>query len=201
MSSPEQLKRSLKVSHQSYLDDSPVLERIEDVLYIAFPGTKTIEDFLHVTNNQLTRSAIDPSFQVHAGFQERFLQSREMIMDYPIGRYPTVIVTGHSMGGSIANYCALDVSRALESQGVYSTVYCVTFGAPKPGGQAFQQAFESSRVLGRRFVYGNDPAVHYPIGRGYQHASKPMRLGCPHRNPLKDHMLQSYQQGLRVRFL
>jgi predicted lipase len=48
-----------------------------------------------------------------------------------------VFVTGHSLGGALANLAAFDIKKALEWSKKETRVICYTFGAPRTGNHAF----------------------------------------------------------------
>lgn len=98
-------------------------------------------------------------------------------------------VTGHSLGGALANLFALHALQEQQSSGGsrYELAGLVTFGAPEVGNQGFgaelRRRMMAAGALHQRFVYGRDPvprAVEFGRGRillfreldAYQHATR-----------------------------
>lgn len=54
-------------------------------------------------------------------------------------------VTGHSLGGALANLAAHDVQQYLHADHVSAKVRvaCYTFGPPRPGNHAFAKAMDA----------------------------------------------------------
>lgn len=65
-----------------------------------------------------------------------------------------VFLTGHSLGGALANLAAYDVAKALESCSKMTRVICYTFGAPRTGNHAF--ADDYNRVVPDTWCIIND---------------------------------------------
>jgi hypothetical protein len=98
-------------------------------------------------------------------------------------------VTGHSLGGALANLFAVHALQEQQSArgSRYEFAGLVTFGAPEVGNDAFgaelRRRLMSAGALHQRFVYGRDPvprAVEFGRGRillfreldAYQHATR-----------------------------
>ena len=64
-------------------------------------------------------------------------------------------LTGHSLGGALANLAAYDIARALERlHGRVTRVICYTFGSPRTGNHAF--AHDYQRVVPDTWSIIND---------------------------------------------
>jgi len=62
--------------------------------------------------------------------------------DPPLSQAPwRVLVTGHSLGGALANLCSHDICSTL---GDRAQLTCTTFGAPRPGNHAFASSFRKA---------------------------------------------------------
>ncbi|XP_044322477.1 lipase isoform X3 [Triticum aestivum] len=70
----------------------------------------------------------------------------------------SVIVTGHSMGGAIASFCALDLAISLGSD----SVHLMTFGQPRIGNAAFASYFEQYVPTAIRVTHEHDIVPHLP---------------------------------------
>ncbi len=69
----------------------------------------------------------------------------------------TLVITGHSLGGNIANLLALHFSKTWGSR-----MNLVTFGAPATGNDSFVAKLEAAYPNGKRYVFDNDIATYYP---------------------------------------
>ena len=87
------------------------------------------------------------------------------------GGEDSVIFTGHSKGGAMAQLAAL---RHWEM--TRRPVRCVTFGAPRAGGVEFQGAIEASGVSITRYENAGDIVPHVPLcPRLAKHLGLPVR--------------------------
>lgn len=71
-----------------------------------------------------------------------------------------VYVTGHSLGGSLANLAAYDIARALEHCPHMTRIICYTFGSPRTGNHAFARDYQ--RVVPDTWSIINDQACCVP---------------------------------------
>jgi hypothetical protein len=55
--------------------------------------------------------------------------------------YAQVYVTGHSLGGALANLAAYDIAKALKGCKNLTKVVCYTFGAPRTGNHSFARDY------------------------------------------------------------
>ncbi|KAM3371472.1 hypothetical protein ACQJBY_018723 [Aegilops geniculata] len=69
-----------------------------------------------------------------------------------------IIVTGHSMGGAMASFCALDLAISLGSD----SVHLMTFGQPRIGNAAFASYFEQYVPSAIRVTHEHDIVPHLP---------------------------------------
>lgn len=69
-----------------------------------------------------------------------------------------IIVTGHSMGGALASFCALDLTVNYGLQGVQ----LMTFGQPRVGNAAFASYFSKHVPWTFRVTNGKDMVPHLP---------------------------------------
>jgi hypothetical protein len=73
---------------------------------------------------------------------------------------PTVLVTGHSKGGAMANIAALRIRRKWNN----AQVKVVTFAGARPGDAAFQKAYYQAIPSSIRYEYWPDPVPELPPG-------------------------------------
>ena len=110
---------------------------------------------------------------IHAGFRAGLEGMREriakLVRSHGIGEGKSLWLTGHGMGGALATIGAVAVSRAgFNVRGVY------TYGAPRPGDQAFATAFKSRGIDCQRWVNNNDLIATVPpdVVVGYRHVGR-----------------------------
>lgn len=149
-------------------------------------GTMTISNlFLDVDNDQIDLEFVDgrapcPGCKVHQGFWRGYNSSFNEIMvplNKLILKYPTytVLIGGHSMGGSVAMLTAAH----LKSKG-YQNIKLITAGQPMVGNQQFADYidslfdFESETIQEQEIIVlirQYDPVPFYPISSSYQSTS------------------------------
>ncbi|MAX81613.1 MAG: hypothetical protein CL843_15740 [Crocinitomicaceae bacterium] len=123
---------------------------------IAFRGTVGYMEWINnglVLQRQLEIPGIEFPLKVHSGFLEIFKSIQTHLDQYwntidTLRQDKPLIITGHSLGGAIAQLSALYL-RMLEP-----TVY--TFGAPRVGDPEFVKAYNNSIKHSFRVVNGYD---------------------------------------------
>ena len=117
---------------------------IGDNLFVVFRGTEPTELNDWMTDLKASKfpfEGFDVNTYVHYGFH-RYEENLHRDIKRFVKAHPdkNVIVTGHSLGGSASNICAVK----LYKDGINSTV--ITFGAPPVGDEAFVE--EYNKILG-----------------------------------------------------
>lgn len=113
-------------------------------------------------------------------------------ISHAIGR-GTVIVVGHSLGGALASYLALDLAKNQNAR-----VRARVFASPRPGDQGFADAFAANVKDAVSYVGQHDLVPESPAGFGYlplhcvQILSADIVQAIIHANPLCWHHLWSY---------
>lgn len=159
---------------------------------IAFRGTSTfdLEDWATDLNVRMNQSGI------HDGFCDALKPVMDRIALYiPKPNGKKLYLTGHSLGGALANVAAW----------FFPGSRLVTFGSPRVGDRDVAQTIESSTAHIERYVHGDDivPTLP-PKSLGYKHAGAPRHLkGCsrPWSNiltprPIFDHVPTLYAERL-----
>ncbi|KAB8116024.1 hypothetical protein EE612_056949 [Oryza sativa] len=106
-----------------------------------------------------------PDAMVHHGFYTAYYNTtvRHEILESvrwarkTYGRLP-INVVGHSMGGALASFCALDLSVKYGSQ----EVQLMTFGQPRVGNPSFAAYFSDQVPRTIRVTHQNDIVPHLP---------------------------------------
>jgi len=82
------------------------------------------------------------------------------------GKSSRVQIVGHSLGGALATFCALDLYTTANIQPQY--VY--TFGEPRTGNSNFANFYHNSIQQHYRVTHGQDPVPHLPPESfGFEH--------------------------------
>jgi hypothetical protein len=160
-----------------------------NVLIIAFRGTDNkcngIED-ARIAKTKLTSKSYKSykDAKVHEGFNNVYRSLRDELRitvqtalkgDKNIN---TILITGHSLGGALANLCAVDMDHYYnrgDGKKIYPDGYkfnLVTFGAPRVGDQKFADYVNKIPKLYRnvRVVYDMDLVSQIPFTPDYVHA-------------------------------
>lgn len=129
-----------------------------DHVVIAFRGSRSLGDYVTDLNAWLVKE--DGGGKVHRGFQGTldavWGELKEELKEVPRGR---VFVTGHSLGGALAQLAAYRIER--HQPGTIGAVY--GYGSPRVGNRVFANLY--SKLLGDRtflHVNGDDPVPLLP---------------------------------------
>merc|ERR1711991_61221 len=144
-----------------------------EMIVLAFEGSANFSNW--VTNLEFFRVDFDypnaTGARVHGGFYKAY-QSVGVDVEKDVGalveRFPTfqVYVTGHSLGGALAVFGALDVT--LRVPGVPVTLY--TFGEPRVGNKDFAEYATARLEDSIRVTHAADPVPHLPLRvMGFHH--------------------------------
>ena len=137
--------------------------------------------------------------KMHSGFIRAYLSVRQQIHDAVKQSGITQWrITGHSLGGALANLCGLDLQYNF---GLAIQVY--TFGAPKVGNSAFVDSYNGRVPASWRLVYGWDIVAKLPRwwqGR-YQHVDNLVTFGRGFSlrvvsGSIQDHRMVNYVEVL-----
>lgn len=154
-------------------------------IIFAFRGTYSVTNWL----NDLTfwrmpyphHKSCGDNCTVHRGFYLTYESIMPFILvDAIVLRtlYPAygVLVTGHSLGGALATFCAADLIRLHEELQLEARapleVQLYTFGSPRVGNSAFVGWLAAHLTTGRQFrvTHRSDPVPHLPpMYWGYVH--------------------------------
>ncbi|CAG8607980.1 38382_t:CDS:2 [Gigaspora margarita] len=107
---------------------------------------------------------------VHLGFYTAFLTFQQQIRDViteSIKQYPdyNLVVTGHSLGGALASFAALDLKQSVEG----ANPYLYTYGEPRIGNSVFVSFMNKTLDTIKRVVNQADIVPHLPPKIDYEH--------------------------------
>ena len=122
-----------------------------------------------------------------SGFLNSWRNGRDSILNTwgsLLSLYPgyETIVTGHSLGGALATFCALEIAHEQQTYYGNSSVSLFTYGAPRIGDDDLATYIET--MLGAhvfRVTHLNDPVPRLP-GRllGFRHPYPEYHINSPH---------------------
>ncbi len=132
-------------------DAEAVVYEYGDTVVVAFRGTSSATDFLR--DMKAWKVHLEPykKARVHAGFLAHYSKIRELVAK-EVKTTERLIVTGHSLGGAVAQLAALELSAE----------HCVTFGGPRVGNLRFAGIFNHGVRETRRYVKQNDAIPRTP---------------------------------------
>lgn len=164
-----------------YLEASIIINKRIQVLYaeheahvvIAFKGTTEFSDyFSNATYIMVDSAKTGFPGKIHKGFHDTLSSGwagLSTLIDKAFATGKSVVFTGHSLGGALAQLCAF---KSYRDKGlVVRTLYM--FATPRVGDQAYADAYVSA--LGdRSFRVNNglDITPHMPPAAGAEHVAK-----------------------------
>lgn len=133
------------------------VDNTRSLTILAFRGSKSVRNFVADADFPATATDICPSCTAHQGFWNSWVEARTGVLaalktaaaSHPNNR---VIVTGHSLGGAIADLAAAEIRKS----GVTADLY--TYGAPRIAGAALSDFITNQNAGGNyRVTHKNDP--------------------------------------------
>jgi len=158
----------------------PKLQGIGDACYlieegervvVAFPGSNDIKDWL--LNFRFSKT--DDGF-FHKGFTKDLAEMLHKIINRIEKINPnSVLITGHSRGGAVA-----DLFAEMASPYLRCDINCITFAQPRIATKAYYTLLAPSNVKKLRVTVANDIVVDVPPRWfGFVHSGEHMELGNP----------------------
>jgi len=164
-----------------------------------------------------------PTMKIHSGFYLAFREILNGLLKTIVSTYhgvynkkkrkiPRFYVTGHSLGGALAQLCALYLHVLFGNR---SPVVVYVYGCPRVGDKVFSDFVSLKLKQLYRVVFRGDVVTTIPRGFAYyKHAgweiivdkhgnminnpSKREKALLPSRTSLKDHSLQKYVDSLNL---
>ncbi|KAF5961743.1 hypothetical protein HYC85_002952 [Camellia sinensis] len=98
---------------------------------------------------------VNPSFSIHRAALELFASHHNGLSDLKkqCCNISPLIVTGHSIGGSIASLFTLWLLESLSPKDASKHPLCITFGSPLIGDNGFQQAISERPIWNSSFLH------------------------------------------------
>ena len=172
-------------------DTQAFVVEYNDAIIIAFRGTTNLRDWLTNADFLRTRLTLGSVTKVHAGFLIAVDSVIWNLKKAVANTIKPVFITGHSLGGALAQLCAFRFAQAgIHVSGVF------TYAQPRVGNASFRAAYNG--VLGGiswRFCAAGDlvpllPGIFTPPCDGYRHAgqevflSNGIQVGLPRKSEI-----------------
>lgn len=147
-------------------------------IVLAFRGTASRQNVMSDVQAWRTpfpyQHQVAPSYwtgrpMVHKGFLEAWLTVREQVLQQVTSlmkstapEHPCqILVTGHSLGGALAQLAAYDIKMNCADSGADVKVSCYILGAPRVGNAAFARAFEAAGAHSWSIINRGDPVTQH----------------------------------------
>jgi pimeloyl-ACP methyl ester carboxylesterase len=130
----------------------------EDTIFIAFPGSHTLGDFL--ADFRLLKTDVLEGVGMHTGFYQRFEETgfvdamARLVTKEP--RTKQICFTGHSLGAAVATIFALHVLAIKIPREEHQRVRCVTFVQPLVGDVRLANYVRKQQIHDRFAVFVNE---------------------------------------------
>jgi len=190
-----------------------------DTITIAWRGTEatnedgySLQDMIQDLKFHQTKCSFlsDSECLVHSGFLQQYNAVRLRVhqcIEKRLDRFEpeilediTVECIGHSLGGALAVFCALDitVNCGLLKQ-IGNEVHCTTFGSPKIGNKAFAAKFRRYVHQSNQLIFKRDIIPKLPPFKWYKDVGEIVTLKQPrnktHLSPTEIHHYSHYLEG------
>jgi hypothetical protein len=160
---------------------------------LSYHGSESVEDFTEANLLALKQKNTEVGIDgyVHGGFNNRYMQSRESMMDSieillsnhgKTIKDVEVLVTGHSLGGALATLGAFDIKKNLGAD----KIKLVTYSSPRvldaKGAKQMEKLFEGNDIF--RIWRKNDLVPTLSLGTnwffgyftGFKHIGQSVKL-------------------------
>ncbi|KAL8995052.1 MAG: hypothetical protein Q9169_005151 [Polycauliona sp. 2 TL-2023] len=171
-----EFENSLKTDVTGYV----AIDNTRALTVLAFRGSSSVRNFVADANFVAKPTDICPSCTAHNGFWDSWVEARTGVLaalktaaaSHPNNR---VIITGHSLGGAIANLAAAEIRKS----GITADLY--TYGAPRIAGRVLSDLITNQNKGGNyRVTHKNDPVPRLPpVALGFVHISPEYYISSP----------------------
>ena len=164
----------------SYDGQAWVLRPTDHEVVVTFRGSESIMDWCMNFLRYKVRFPGIAGSRVHAGFYKQYSALKEMVLS-AVSTYVSsndvsrVLVTGHSLGGSLATMFAVDLAQKYPDL----PVICHTFCAPRIGDRTFVHGLEYIANLRLLRVYNPSDIITWIPYFGFHHAGETYVVRSP----------------------
>ncbi|KAI9295796.1 alpha/beta-hydrolase, partial [Neoconidiobolus thromboides FSU 785] len=137
-------------------------------IILSFRGSSNLKNWITNLNFRQTHYKVkdgDPKMKVHTGFKNAIDALFPLFsprIEKLLIRYPdhALIVTGHSLGGALANLATIELQQHLNLP--WGRIQLFTYGSPRVGNKAFALWLNSKYLSSTRVVFNRDIVPHLP---------------------------------------
>lgn len=145
-------------------------DNINNNIWVCFRGTQTLSEIISDLKTKQIKSSIFKNCLIHEGFEKIYSVIRKNIMDTVkkniMDKNKNIIVTGHSLGASIATLTGLELSI----NGYNSVVY--NFASPRIGNEEFKKMVNNNvnvfRIVNQSDIVPTLPSSVFPNFENYK---------------------------------
>ncbi|KAI9719240.1 MAG: hypothetical protein M1812_003570 [Candelaria pacifica] len=136
------------------------VDSTNNFIVVAFRGSESVRNYLADANFPATGTDICDGCTADAGFYNSWKEARSGVLaavNTAIAANPSssILVTGHSLGGAIANFAAAEIRKMGHPASLY------TFGAPRIAGPKLS-TFITNQGNNYRITHFDDPVPRLP---------------------------------------
>lgn len=138
------------------------VDHTRDLMVLAFRGSHSVRNWLADVDFLTVPTDVCPGCWAHQGFWDSWVEARHGILATlatTAAAHPSskVVVVGHSLGGAIADFAAVEIRK----NGINADLY--TYGAPRIAGKKLSD-FITNQSNGENFrvTHSDDPVPRLP---------------------------------------
>jgi predicted lipase len=160
----------------------------ENAIFLSFRGSQQLKDWFNDFNAFHTIYPYgnkNTDIRVHRGIYQCYLSVRYLITDFVAQNFlrkPDVYVVGHSLGGGLATFCAVDLQYNFPE--LKHNIYGSVSGNPAVFNDAGARSFNRRVPNFRRIFHRRDWVPNLPpkwfgkrLHGGYAHCGDPIPIG------------------------
>lgn len=135
--------------------------------FIVFRGTSTLTDWKADLNISQEEMYGDKHVKIHRGFKRQYWSVKDDILKcVEKNLYRPIVVIGHSLGGALAQVCAVDIKMR---HNVLCDISVFTIGSPRVGNRSFVNLYNKMIKNSYRLKNKGDVITYFPMKSSYCH--------------------------------